>query len=48
VSFLDVERGFGGYVAIDDYTRIDADAPARLVRRDIIPLLQSAFDAVAQ
>ena len=48
VSFLDVERGFGGYVAIDDYTRIDADAPARLVRRDIIPLLQSAFDAVAE
>ena len=48
VSFLDVERGFGGYVAIDDYTRIDAGAPARLVRRDIIPLLQSAFDAVAE
>ena len=48
VSFLDIERGFGGYVAIDDYTRIDADAPARLVRRDIIPLLQSAFDAVAE
>ena len=47
VSFLDIERGFGGYVAIDDYTRVDADAPARLVRRDIIPLLQSAFDAVA-
>ena len=48
VSFLDIERGFGGYVAIDDYTRVDADAPARLVRRDIIPLLQSAFDAVAE
>ena len=48
VSFMDVERGFAGYVAIDDYTRIDADAPARLVRRDIIPLLQSAFDAVAE
>ena len=48
VSFLDIERGFGGYVAVDDYTRIDADAPARLVRRDIIPLLQSAFDAVAE
>ena len=48
ISFLDVERGFGGYVAIDDYTRVDADAPVRLVRQDIIPLLQSAFDAVAQ
>ena len=48
VSFLDIERGFGGYVAIDDYTRVDADAPGRLVRRDIIPLLQSAFDAIAE
>ena len=48
VSFLDIERGFGGYVAIDDYTRVDADAPASLVRRNIIPLLQSAFDAVAK
>ena len=48
ISFLDIERGFGGYVAIDDYTRVDADAPVRLVRQDIIPLLQSAFDAVAQ
>ena len=48
VSFLDIERGFGGYVAIDDYTRVDADASAKLVRRDIIPLLQSAFDAVAE
>ena len=48
VSFLDIERGFGGYVSIDDYTRVDADAPARLVRRDIIPLLQFAFDAVAE
>ena len=48
VSFLDIERGFGGYVAIDDYTRVDADASVRLVQRDIIPLLQSAFDAVAE
>lgn len=48
VSFLDVERGFGGYVAIDDYRRIDADAPVRLVRREIIPLLQSAFDALTE
>ena len=48
VSFLDVERGFGGYVAIDDYTRLDAEAPPKLVREKIIPLLQSAFDAVAE
>ena len=48
VSFLDIERGFGGYVAIDDYQRVDVDAPARLVRRHIIPLLQAAFDAVEE
>ena len=48
VSFLDIERGFGGYVAIDDYTRTDAEAPTKLVREEIIPLLQSALDAVAQ
>jgi len=34
-------------VAIDDYTGIDADAPVRLVRTEIIPLLQAAFDAAA-
>ena len=28
VSFMDVERGFAGYVAIDDYTRVDAEAQA--------------------
>ena len=48
VSFLDIERGFGGYVAIDDYTRTDAEAPTKLVREEIIPLLQSALDAVAK
>jgi CubicO group peptidase (beta-lactamase class C family) len=48
ISFVDTERGFAGYVAIDDYRRIDADAPVRLVRREIIPLLQAAFDAIAE
>ena len=48
VSFTDTERGFGAYVAIDDHTRIDAEAPPKLVSEKIIPLLQSAFDAVAE
>jgi len=48
VSFIDVERNFAGYVAIDDYSRVDADAPVRLVRQEIIPLLQAAFDAAAE
>lgn len=47
ISFIDIKRGFAGYVAIDDYTRRDADAPVRLVRQEIIPLLQAAFDAAA-
>ncbi len=46
LSFLDVERGFGGDVAIDDYTRTDAEAPVQLVRQEIIPLLQAAWDEV--
>ena len=48
ISFIDVERNFAGYVAIDDYSRVDADAPVRLVRQEIIPLLQAAFDAGAE
>jgi hypothetical protein len=44
ISFIDVERGIGGYVAIDDYSAVDAGAPIGLVRGTIIPLLQQAFD----
>ena len=45
VSFIDVERGLAGYVAIDDYTRTDSGAPVALVRETIIPLLQAAYDS---
>ena len=45
ISFIDVERGIGGYVAIDDYSAVDAGAPIDLVRGTIIPLLQAAYDA---
>ena len=45
ISFIDVERGIGGYVAIDDYSAVDAGAPIGLVRGTIIPLLQAAYDA---
>ena len=48
LSFLDIERKFGGYVAIDDYTRTDPEAPTELARKEIIPLLQSAMDAAAK
>ena len=45
ISFIDVERGIGGYVAIDDYSAVDAGAPIGLVRGTVIPLLQQAHDA---
>jgi CubicO group peptidase (beta-lactamase class C family) len=44
ISFIDVERGIGGYVAIDDYSRDDAGAPVALVRKTIIPLIQAVID----
>jgi CubicO group peptidase (beta-lactamase class C family) len=44
ISFIDVERGIGGYVAIDDYSRDDAGAPIALVRKTIIPLIQAVID----
>ena len=47
ISFIDVERGIGGYVAIDDYSVVDAGAPIGLVRGTIIPLLQAAYDAAS-
>ena len=47
ISFIDVERGIGGYVAIDDYSAVFAGAPIDLVRRTIIPLLQAAYDAAS-
>ena len=45
VSWLDMERGIGGYVAIDDYTRADPGAVYALVLDQIIPLQQQAVDA---
>ncbi len=48
ISFIDVERGIGGYVAIDDYSAVYAGAPIGLVRRTIIPLLQAAYDAATE
>ena len=47
ISFIDVERRIGGYVAIDDYSVVDAGAPIGLVRGTIIPLLQAAYDAAS-
>ena len=44
ISFIDVERGIGGYIAIDDYSRADSGAPVTLVQQSIIPLIQGIID----
>lgn len=44
ISWLDVERGIGGYVGIDDYTLTDPGAVYALVLDTIIPLQQKAVD----
>lgn len=45
VSWLDMERGIGGYVAIDEYTLDNASDVYALVLDHIIPLQQQAVDA---
>jgi CubicO group peptidase (beta-lactamase class C family) len=44
ISWLDMERGIGGYVAIDDYTLTDPGAVYEIVLAQIIPLQQQAVD----
>jgi len=44
ISWLDIERGIGGYVAIDDYTRRDPAAVYAFVLSQVIPLQQEAVD----
>lgn len=44
ISFIDTERGIGGYIAIDDYSRNDSSAPVALVQQTIIPLIQGIID----
>jgi CubicO group peptidase (beta-lactamase class C family) len=45
ISFIDIGRGIGGYIAIDDYSRADPGAPVALVREEIIPMIQKIMDA---
>lgn len=44
ISWVDMERGIGGYVGIDDYSRADPGAVYGLVLKTIIPLQQQAVD----
>lgn len=44
VSWIDTERNYGGYVAVDDYSRVDSGAPVALTLGELIPLVESAID----
>lgn len=44
ISWIDTARGYGGYVAIDDYSRTRAGEPVVLVLSEIIPLVEQAID----
>lgn len=48
VSWLDMERRIGGYVAIDDYSRQSASDVHALVLNTIIPAHQAAVDAARE
>ncbi len=45
ISWLDMERGIGGYVGVDDYDRPASNAVTTLVLGTIIPTQQAAVDA---
>ena len=46
VSFIDVNRGIGGYMAIDEYDdAADRGAPPRFFIEQAIPAIQAAWDA---
>ena len=46
VSFIDVNRGIGGYMAIDEYgDAADSGAPPGFFIGQAIPAIQAAWDA---
>lgn len=45
VSFIDVNRGIGGYMAIDDYSDRDRGVPPDFFIGQASPAIQAAFDA---
>lgn len=45
IGWLDMERGIGGFVAVDNYSQNPSAAVSTLVLSEIIPLQQAAVDA---
>ncbi len=48
VSWLDMERGIGGYVGIDDYSQVASGDVYALVLDTIIPLQQAAVESARE
>ncbi|MGB1141846.1 MAG: serine hydrolase domain-containing protein [Halioglobus sp.] len=44
ISWMDLDRGIGGYVGIDDYSRTEPGAVYDFVLQTVIPLQQQAVD----
>ncbi len=44
IAWLDTEREYAGYLAVDDYTRTDSGAPIALTLTELIPLIEAAID----
>ncbi len=48
ISWLDMERGIGGYVGVDDYSQGPSNAVSTLALGTLIPLQQAAVDAARE
>jgi hypothetical protein len=46
VSWIDVDRGYGGVVLFEEYTAQDANRGSQGVVNQLIPIIEQAIDAV--
>ena len=46
ISWLDIERDYGGVVLFEEYTTVDAQKGSRGVVNELIPIIESALDVV--
>ena len=46
VSWIDVDRGYGGVVLFEEYTAVDASKGSQGVINELIPIIEAALDEV--
>lgn len=46
ISWIDIDRQYAGYVALEDYSAERAAEGREMVRSELIPLIEEALDAV--